>query len=370
MRQSVCLMSSTLSHHDIYDAALDQSLFETLPGRLARALDVPSAMFFWLHPGDIQEITAGTQPEANSDYDAFLEDDPWMAQVSDDKIGQGAFRLSRFVSAATFEKSAMYNDYIVKNRLDRFWCAGLIQKTRDGIVATAFHKGRTAGDFSDTDMRYVNRHAADLGRLHAIRRELLRTGIREIAAPDRSLRDEVPTFELDHEGRLIRINGLAETLLSLHPRLIVKYDRSLAIAGPGAEALRRRVAAATGQRASAAGTVDLPGLRAVDGRLLPAIRLNLLPRHEGGRRVLVIVTTEDPAGLRNSIASPEEVVQLTPRELDVLHGLARGYRRDQLAHALGLALPTVDLHGASLRRKLGARTIPEAVAIAFRLGLL
>lgn len=363
-------MSSPLTHHDIYDAALDQSLFETLPERLARALDIPSAMFFWLHPGDIQEITAGTQPEANSDYDAFLEDDPWMAQVSDDKIGQGAFRLSRFVSAATFEKSAMYNDYIVKNRLDRFWCAGLIQKTRDGIVATALHKGRTAGDFSDADMRYVNRHAADLGRLHAIRRELLRTGIREIAAPDRSLRDEVPTFELDHEGRLIRINGLAETLLSLHPRLIVKYDRSLAIAGPGAEALRRQVAAATGQQTSAAGSVDLPGLRAVDGRLLPAIRLNLLPRHEGGRRVLVIVTTEDPAGLRDSIAAPEESIRLTPRERDVLDGLAQGYRRDQLAHALGLALPTVDLHGASLRRKLGARTIPEAIAIAFRLGLL
>lgn len=363
-------MNPTLSHHDIYDAALDQSLFEALPGKLAREMDVPSAMFFWLHPGDIQEITAGTQPEAHSDYDDFLDDDPWMAQVTEDKIGKGAFRLTRYVSPDDFQKSAMYNDYIVKNRLDRFWCAGMLQKTRDGVVATAFHKGRTAGDFSDTEMRYVNRHASDLGRLHAIRRELLRTGIREIAAPDRSLRDEVPTFELDHEGRLIRINGLAETLLSLHPRLIVKYDRTLAIAGPGAQQLQRQVATATGQQASAAGAVDLPGLRAVDGRLLPALKLNLLPRHEGGRRVLVIVTTEEPSGLRDCIASPEDSVTLTPRERDVLDGLAQGYRRDQLAHALGLALPTVDLHGASLRRKLGARTIPEAIAIAFRLGLL
>uniref|UniRef100_A0A2A3JXJ7 HTH luxR-type domain-containing protein n=2 Tax=Alloyangia mangrovi TaxID=1779329 RepID=A0A2A3JXJ7_9RHOB len=366
----VLTMNDFLSHHDIYEAALDDSLFQALPERMAREMDVPSAIFFWLHPGDMQEITAGTQPEAHAEYDEFLMNDPWMAQVTADKVGIGAFRLTNYVSADEFGKSEMYNDYVLKNRLDRFWCLGMLQTTRDGLVATAFHKGRRGGDFSDDEQKYVNRHASDLGRLHTIRRELLRNGIRDALAADRSLRDEVPLYELDHEGRLLRMNGLAERLLSLHPRLIVKYDKTLALVGPGGRDFQGKIAGATGRDASKAAAVELPSMRAVDGRLLPAVKLHLLPRHEGGRRVLIIATTDDPAGLRDSFATPEESILLTPRERELLEGLAHGYRRDQLAHSLGVTLPTIDFHGAALRRKLGARTLPEAIATAFRLGLL
>lgn len=62
--------------------------------------------------------------------------------------------------------------------------------------------------------------------------------------------------------------------------------------------------------------------------------------------------------------------RLSPRERDVLAAFARGDRRDRIAHRLGIAHQTVDLHGANLRRKLGAQTIAEAVAKAFRYGLL
>ena len=62
--------------------------------------------------------------------------------------------------------------------------------------------------------------------------------------------------------------------------------------------------------------------------------------------------------------------ELTPRERDVLAAFAAGLRRDRVAHRLGITLPTVDLHAANLRRKLGARTVSEAVAKGYRYRLL
>jgi DNA-binding CsgD family transcriptional regulator len=362
-------MVKSLSHHDIYDAALDDHLFSDLPRRLGQEIDVPSVMFFWLHPGDLQEISAGTQPEANDYYTDFMRDDPWMAAASERAPDTGAFRLSDHVNESSFQQSIMYNDYILRNRLERYWCVGMMQTTRDGNVATAFHKGKKGGDFSDFELGYINGHARDLGRLHSIRRELIRSNVQEIAAADRTLRDEVPLFELDHEGRLLRLNGLAEELLTMHPLVVLQRSRVLALGGAHRFAFKSAIGAATVNADACAGAIDLPPMRGSDGRIFPDLRLNLLPQNNGGRRVLIIATTEDPSGIKSAFATPEETVHLTPRERDILQGLIRGRRREQLAHDLGISVPTVDLHSTNMRRKLGAKTLPEAIAISFRLGL-
>lgn len=363
-------MPSRLTHHDIYDAALDDALFDTLPARMAEEINVPSAVFIWIHPGDYREITVGTQAEANPHYAEVMSQDPWIAQATEDKIGTGGFRLSKYVPPQEFEKSVMYNEFILENRLERYWCLGLLHSTRDGQVATALHKGKNAEDFSDAEVETINRFSDDLGRLHAIRRELHRNNVAEVTAADRTLLDEAPIFELDHEGRLLRLNGMAEALFRLHPLLVLNFKRFLGLRG----AARRMFSQAIGNAADAekcqAGMVDLPQIRGADGRIIPRLRLNLMPRNNGGRKVLVIATAENESALRGLLVAPQESIRLTPRERDVLTGLVRGLRRDQLAHDLDLSVPTVDLHSANMRRKLGARTIPEAIAIALKLGLL
>lgn len=61
---------------------------------------------------------------------------------------------------------------------------------------------------------------------------------------------------------------------------------------------------------------------------------------------------------------------LTPREKDMLAAVASGQQRGQIAHGLGIAVTTVDMHLANLRRKLGAQTLAEAVARGYRYGVL
>lgn len=55
---------------------------------------------------------------------------------------------------------------------------------------------------------------------------------------------------------------------------------------------------------------------------------------------------------------------LSPREKSCLQSISRGDRVAAIAHELGLAEATVELHLRNARRKLRARSLPEAVARA------
>jgi two-component system response regulator FixJ len=56
---------------------------------------------------------------------------------------------------------------------------------------------------------------------------------------------------------------------------------------------------------------------------------------------------------------------LTPRERDVLDGLAKGLPNKTIAYDLGISPRTVEIHRANLMTKLGVRSLSEALPIAF-----
>jgi len=75
-----------------------------------------------------------------------------------------------------------------------------------------------------------------------------------------------------------------------------------------------------------------------------------------------------------SLSSPGAVMlssdRLSTREIDALSFLASGLRNDAIAWKMSIAEVTVRMHLASARRKLGAATREEAVALAIRSGQL
>ena len=56
---------------------------------------------------------------------------------------------------------------------------------------------------------------------------------------------------------------------------------------------------------------------------------------------------------------------LTPRERDVLDGLAKGLPNKSIAYDLGISPRTVEIHRANLMTKLGVNSLSEALRIAF-----
>jgi DNA-binding NarL/FixJ family response regulator len=66
----------------------------------------------------------------------------------------------------------------------------------------------------------------------------------------------------------------------------------------------------------------------------------------------------------------EEITPLTPRELQVLQGISRGWPNKTIAIELGISEHTVKFHVGSIFEKLGVASRSEAVAVAARQGLL
>lgn len=60
---------------------------------------------------------------------------------------------------------------------------------------------------------------------------------------------------------------------------------------------------------------------------------------------------------------------LTPRERDVLAGLANGLPNKTIAYDLGISSRTVEVHRANLMVKLDVRSLSDALRIAFAAGL-
>ena len=56
---------------------------------------------------------------------------------------------------------------------------------------------------------------------------------------------------------------------------------------------------------------------------------------------------------------------LTPREREVLDGLAQGLPNKTIAYDLGISPRTVEIHRANLMTKLGVRSLSEALRLAF-----
>lgn len=60
---------------------------------------------------------------------------------------------------------------------------------------------------------------------------------------------------------------------------------------------------------------------------------------------------------------------LSPREREVLEGLAQGLPNKTIAYDLGISARTVEVHHANVMTKLGARSLSDALRIAFAAGL-
>ena len=72
-----------------------------------------------------------------------------------------------------------------------------------------------------------------------------------------------------------------------------------------------------------------------------------------------------------SRAADAEVIlsALTPRERDVLEGLAKGLPNKTIAYDLDISPRTVEVHRANLMTKLGVRSLSDALRIVFAAGI-
>jgi len=96
--------------------------------------------------------------------------------------------------------------------------------------------------------------------------------------------------------------------------------------------------------------------------LFAAIRLI----HAGGSTLHPLIASK----LLRQVQRDTTLVELTPREHEVLQHLAQGFANKQIAYQLNITERTVKFHLNSIFQKLGAHNRTEAVAIAYERQLI
>jgi two-component system, NarL family, response regulator LiaR len=84
----------------------------------------------------------------------------------------------------------------------------------------------------------------------------------------------------------------------------------------------------------------------------------------------VQLSPEAARRLVGHVVIDEDIVQLTPRETEVLQHIARGMANKQIGFALGITEKTVKTHVTSIFSKLGVLSRTEAALYAVRIGLV
>jgi len=92
--------------------------------------------------------------------------------------------------------------------------------------------------------------------------------------------------------------------------------------------------------------------------------------HAGGSLLQPVVASKLLRQVSHQSQAAPEVEALTPRELEVLHLLARGLQNKEIAAELTISERTVKFHVSSIMGKLGAGNRTEAVALAAQQGLV
>ena len=89
-----------------------------------------------------------------------------------------------------------------------------------------------------------------------------------------------------------------------------------------------------------------------------------------GTQVRAHLPMEPPHGLPPAISGEPQIEPLTPRESEVLSGVADGLTNKQIAARLGISDRTVQFHLGNVLGKLGVASRTEAAVLALRHGLV
>ena len=75
-------------------------------------------------------------------------------------------------------------------------------------------------------------------------------------------------------------------------------------------------------------------------------------------------------GMAKVVEGGSAETDLTGREIECLEWLGRGLDNDAIAKQIGISIPTVALHLANARKRLGAASREQALVLALQRGFI
>ena len=356
---------------EIYDAALDPSLWSDVLGKCGRFVGGPVAAIFAKSPtalsGTVYYHSAGRDPSYRQLYfDKYIKFDPTTTAQYFSDVEQ-PMAVADIMPYQEFLETRFYKEWCRPQGMVDAVTAVLDKSVTSAALFVVF-RYQSEGVVDDEmrrRMRLVVPH---------IRRAVLIGRLVDLRATDAaSLADTLDGLSaamcaVNADGRIVHANAACHVLLDAGDFLSVVGGRIVA-SDPKVDQAFRELFAAAGSGDAAVGIqgIALP-LMAPDGSRYVA---HVLPLTSGARRLAGIaysataalfickVATEAPA-------APEVIARaydLTPTELRVLLAIVEVGGVPESALALGIAESTVKTHLRNLFVKTGARRQADLVKI-------
>ena len=356
---------------EIYDAALDPSLWSDVLGKAGRFVGGPVAAIFAKSPtaltGTVYYHSSGKDPVYRKLYfNKYIKFDPFTAAQYFSDVEQ-PMAVADIMPYQEFLETRFYKEWVqpqgmvdaVTAVLDKSVTSaamfGVFRYQSDGIV----------DDETRRRMRVIVPH---------IRRAVLIGRLIDLKAADAaSLADILDGLSagmclVDAHGRIVHANAACHVILDAGEFLSVNGGRIVASDARIDRALRELFAAAgSGDAAIGIRGIALP-LKAQDGSCYVA---HVLPLTSGARRLAGIAYAATAAlficKVATQIRSAPEVIarayNLTPSELRVLMAIVEVGGVPEVAVVLGVAESTVKTHLGRLFVKTGAGRQADLVKI-------
>jgi DNA-binding CsgD family transcriptional regulator len=362
---------------DVYDAALDQSLWEGVIERAAHFVGGAGATLFSKEanpqPGDVRyrlgklHYAAGVEPHYRRLYfDKYAALDPVATGHFLAELGQ-PFAIADLMPRHEFEDTRFYREWVLPQGLVDFVGAALDKSTASVALFGVLRHERNgvADDEARHRMQLIVPHfrrAVLIGRMFDLK-----------AAEAATFADTLDglgagMYLVDSNGRIVHANAPGHAILDAGDILRDVGGRLVARDAQVGQTLRE-VFAAAGKGDAAVGTkgIAVPLVGNDDERYVA----HVLPLTSGARRRAGVSYTAAAAlfvrKAAMAVPSPFEVIgktfKLTPTELRVLLAIVNVGGVPEVAEALGVASTTIRTHLGRLFGKTGTTRQADLVKL-------
>ncbi|HET7816382.1 MAG TPA: LuxR C-terminal-related transcriptional regulator [Sphingomicrobium sp.] len=353
-----------LSTNLIYEAALDDELFEKLPSILAGTVGARSCVLHWRSEIGAPEIFShsGYFPDAEMlNYATnFATHDVWTDAGMRQGFANRAWRTTDLVAANDYERSIFYNEWIRAMGDDTFYCCGSVMQTVHGQGIIGLHRGKTQADFSSGELGKLERHVDHLRRMFAIRGRIAGVTQRRDLLEAIFASGREAALVLNGDGRVLTANAAGDALLRAGRFVRIRNGQVQAAVEGDWQAYERALAAASDVREPRASDCLL---RSKDGG---AVVISLMPvsapRPRSRPTVLLTIAERRKALPRELVGRRlQSLYGLSAAETDIALRLADGQTAKQIGDARRSATGTVRVQVKHVLLKMDAKRQADIV---------
>ncbi len=351
----------------LYDAALDDRLWNHLPEHLATALGSSSAVLKVHGPGDDVDLLATTEnlviaPKHKAWADHWHSRDLWV-QLS---VQAGLSKVvisEELLPASAFEETGFYQDW--NRHIGVYHMIGSVfsvDERHSGVLGV--HRDRGRAGYQEDDRETVAVLLPHLQRALRLRAEMARARDGSQATLEVLDRLAVAAVVVDGQSRIRYASRRAEAMFRDTSEVNGSGGR-LGLSDPELDSrLHRQIRHAAALAAGGLAAAD-QGLAVPRERNLP-ITLLVAPMRRGQAEPVVIVLLRDPEHLDLSTDLLRALYGLTPAEAAVAVAVVEGLRPDAVAVRFGIGVGTVRSHLKAILAKTGAQRQSQLVGILSR----